>query len=322
MNKKRVHPAVWWGAGIVGAFFLVVCPIISYVALGKLTFAEERILHDGKRYALVAEEIREELLKRPNMKSFIIKNQDGQKLTGFHLKRDNAKATMLLCHGYRGSKEFMYTFLELFPDWNMVSFDFRAHGQSEGSITTIGCHEYKDVLAAVDYVKQDAQKSGKQLPFIILGVSMGAAATLKAMEKSQDLCDVAIIDSTYSSLNATVMKAFARLSGLPLYPFFTMTRMMFHFFAQCNLNEMEMTHSVKKIKQPMMFIHSCVDSMISPSNAVRLWSSSDHKKCKIWIGEPCRHGCMSMYQSDRYKKKVSKFVAKALANKASKPVVA
>ncbi|MCB9492827.1 MAG: alpha/beta fold hydrolase [Epsilonproteobacteria bacterium] len=310
--KRRIHPAVWWGAGIVGVFFFVVCPIVSYLALGKLTFTEERILHDGKSHKIVAQEIRDELLKRPNMKQFTFKNQDGQLLTGFHLKRENAKATMLLCHGYRGSKEFMYTFLELFPEWNMISFDFRAHGQSEGSITTIGCHEYKDVLAAVDYVKQEAKQSGKELPLIVLGVSMGGAAALKAAESSSNMCNVLVIDSTYASLNATVMKGFARMSGLPLYPFFTMTRMMFHFFAQCDLHEMEMTRSVKKIKQPMLFIHSCVDSMISPSSALKLWASSDQEKCKLWVGPSCRHGCLSMYKGDLYKKKVTKFVTRAL----------
>ena len=304
---------------VIIIFALLISLSISYYALYKFTFAGDRIIY-GKKTSEVAREIREELLKRSDITSISFPSgpsKDALKLVGFFVKRENPAGTMVICHGYQSNKEFLYGYIDMFPDWNILLFDFRAHGQSAGKITSVGCHEYKDIIAAVQYLKTSLQNSVNpenhtQLPLVIIGISMGGAATLKAAEVDQDLCDAIIVDSTYANLNATILQSFSLKSKLPYYPFFPIIKQMFNYVANCDMSSMNPVESVQHIQKPILFIHSCDDTFISPLNAVRLYANSVNKKSEIWIGPRCRHGFLHCYYPRIYQEKVINFLDKAL----------
>lgn len=282
---------------------------ISYYTVQQFTFADDRIFY-GKKQSELAAEIREELLRRPDINRISFKSIDGVTLSGFLIKRPNATANLILCHGYKGSKEFMYGYVDLFKHCNILLFDFRAHGESEGIITSIGCHEYKDVIAATTLLKQTIEN--KQLPTILLGVSMGGAASLKATEENPNLTDAIIVDSTFSDLEKMFLHGYYLKVNLPYYPFFPVIRSMFHYLGACDIKKMSTINCVKKIKKPIMFIHSCDDNFIKPYNSVELFSHAISQKTKLWIGPKCRHGWLHSYHPQLYKYKVEKFLNKAL----------
>lgn len=285
--------------------------LISYYALYKLTFIGDRVYY-GKRLSDISKEIREELLQRDDVKPVEFYTQDGLKLSGFLLTRKDAKINLVLCHGYQGTKEFMYALIDLFPDWNILLFDFRAHGQSEGRITSIGYHEYKDVIAAAHFMKDIFKTdANEQNSTVVLGISMGGAATLKAAEFDPTLADALIIDSTYAVLGDMLLKGFSVKSGLSYYPFFPLIKQMYRYVANFDINSMNPQESVKVIKKPILFIHSCDDSFISPINTLQLYANVKNKKSKLWIGPPCRHGWLHCYHKEIYQKKVLRFVQAA-----------
>lgn len=298
----------------LSVFFLLsflVCGV-AYVVIREFTFVHDYVIY-GKSQRDLAQEIRVELLKRPDIKEVSFYSREDIKLSGFLLKRQNATANVLLCHGYRGSKEFMYGYLDLFPKFNMLLFDFRAHGQSEGSVISVGCHEYKDIIAASRYLRDTTKLSGgNDLPLIILGISMGGACALRALVTNPDLADVLIIDSTYSDLHKMLLKGFALKSGLPYYPFFPVVRWMFQYFASCDVKEMNTIECSKKIKIPVFFIHACNDQFISPNHSVKLYANSASRCAQLWIGPLCNHGWLHSKYPDLYKKKVVEFLTVAL----------
>lgn len=295
-------------ASVVIVLGLLVSFSISYYALYRLTFSGDRVFY-GKHLSEVAREIREELLERDDAQPVEFTTQDGFKLSGFLFTRKHATVNLVLCHGYQGTKEFMYGLIDLFPDWNVLMFDFRAHGQSEGRITSIGYHEYKDVIAAANFIKNTFRRDiGKQNSTIILGISMGGAATLKAAEMAPDLADALVIDSTYAVLGDMMLKGFALKSGLPYYPFFPLIKQMYHYLANFDISTMNPEECVKIIKKPILFIHSCNDSFISPINTLQLYANAQNKKSKLWVGPPCRHGWLHGYHKEIYQKKVLRFV--------------
>jgi uncharacterized protein len=295
--------------------FIAVCAVvmgISYYALSNLTFAGDRALY-GKKFSDLAQEIRTELLKRSDLTQISFKSPDGLTLSGFIIKRPNPKANLVLCHGYKVSKELMYGYIDLFPEWNILMFDFRAHGQSEGSITSIGYHEAKDATAAIKYLRDYTQQTtNKKLPLIAIGISMGGAALLKAAESESGFADALIIDSSYAQLDATVRKAFSVNSSLPRYPFFFVIKNLFHYFANCDIHSMNPVEFVKNIDTPIFFIHSCDDGYISPKNSLKLYASAQNKSSKLWIGPHCRHAWLHSYHSDLYKRKVAKFLRQTI----------
>jgi fermentation-respiration switch protein FrsA (DUF1100 family) len=125
------------------------------------------------------------------------------------------------------------------------------------------------------------------------------------------MCDALIVDSTFSDLRKALERGFSLKSGLPHTPFFTVVVAMFKYFGACEIEAMNTAEAVEKVTIPIMFIHSCNDSFLKPSNCMRLYEHAGSKIAKLWIGPKCRHGWLHSYYTDLYKKKVLKFLKKA-----------
>jgi pimeloyl-ACP methyl ester carboxylesterase len=286
--------------GIVAAIILG----ISYYALKKLTFAPRDYIIYNSNISHITRELRSELLHIDHTKEVSFFSKDGIRLSGIFVQRERPKANLVVCHGYKGTKEFLYPYIELFPEWNVFIFDFRAHGQSDGRITTIGCLEYQDVSAAAHYIAHNAPK----LPLFILGLSMGGAASIKAVEHEPTLCDALIIDSSYARLDSTVQRVFCTKANLPHYPFLPIIRAMFHYLTGCNLKDMNPVKSVRSIQQPILFIHACNDTYIPPKNAVALYANAQNKNSELWIAPHCRHIRLHSQHARLYREKVLSFI--------------
>lgn len=302
---------------IVMSLLIIGCTIvfgISYYALSKLTFAGDRLYY-GRKQSVLAEQIRTELLKRPHISSITFKNEENHTLAGLFIERKNATANAVFCHGFKSCKEFLYSLIDMFPHWNILLFDFRAHGQSEGSISSIGCHEYKDVICAMEYLK-NRTKSITKIPSILLGISMGGASVIKAAEQQPDICDAVITDSAYANLDHTLYTTFIEHSGLPEYPFFTIVKSLFQYFTEYEVEKMNPAQCMNTIKQPVLIMHSCNDALIAPSQAIKLFENAANSNSKLWISPHCRHAWLHVYRADLYKQKIATFLNKNLNIKA------
>jgi uncharacterized protein len=295
--------------GIV--FFGVAATIvfgISYYALKKLTYAPRDYIIYNNSMSHITREIRTELLNDPGTHEVRFTTGDGLSLAGIFIQRARPKANLIVCHGYKGAKEFMYPYMELFPEWNVLLFDFRAHGQSEGRLTTIGCLEYQDVIAAAHYVNNQNQK----LPLIILGLSMGGAASIKALEIEPTLCNALVIDSSYARLDSTVRRIFCSKANLPRYPFFPIIRTMFQYIAGCSLRNMNPIKSVRSVTQPILFIHACNDTYIPPKNSIALYANARNKNSQLWIAPHCRHVRLHSKHATLYRERVIGFIKQVI----------
>lgn len=124
-------------------------------------------------------------------------NEYKQKLEGWYIPAENAKGTVILCHGHASNKSKILCETEYFHElgYNTLSFDFRAHGNSEGNICTIGFRETNDLKAAYDFVEK-----GKEKNIILYGVSMGAATILKAIPEHGLKPAQVILECPFASL--------------------------------------------------------------------------------------------------------------------------
>ena len=126
---------------------------------------------------------------------------DGLKLDGWFISATEARATLILAHGYRRNKAYFLSHASWLHEagYNLFMFDFRAHGDSEGPHgTSIGFMERLDILGAVNYlVGQGQQNLG------ILGVSMGASAAIMAAAENPNISCV-IADSPYAQLYRSI----------------------------------------------------------------------------------------------------------------------
>jgi uncharacterized protein len=124
---------------------------------------------------------------------------DGTKLAGWwipanrtqrtddrHPAQDWGNRTIILCHGFGADKAAdLRMARDMVPNgYNVLAFDFRAHGQSGGQFTTFGALERQDVLGAVRWVKANHPQESKKI--FGLGESMGAAALINAAADQSD----------------------------------------------------------------------------------------------------------------------------------------
>ncbi|MBD3273038.1 alpha/beta fold hydrolase [Candidatus Dependentiae bacterium] len=285
--------------------------IISFFAFKKLVLPYDLILKDGRKVSFVAGKIREKLIKRNDLEPVTFSSKDGIKLSGFFIKRKNPIGNVILCHGYQSCKEFLHCVIDMLPEYNILMFDFRAHGKSCGRFRTIGCHEYKDLFAAVDFLKEKTKPNKiftKKLPLYIIGISMGGSVSIDAVAKKSDLCDALIVDSAFSNLKEVVYNAFKIKSGLPSYPFAPIIIRMVNFVTNSNISKFCPLNCIKKIDKPIFFIHSCIDNVVNPDDTLKMYANSINKKTRLWIGPPCKHGHLRRKYSEKYAKKINKFL--------------
>jgi len=100
---------------------------------------------------------------------------DGLALRGWWVPCPGAERTIIQLHGQGGS---MDPDIQYLPAWhaagfNVLMFDFRAHGRSAGNFSTVGYLERQDVQGAVRFVlTKGFQRIG------LLGFSMGGSVSM------------------------------------------------------------------------------------------------------------------------------------------------
>jgi uncharacterized protein len=111
---------------------------------------------------------------------------DGTRLAGWWIPAVNergqrfAQSTVLICHGAGVGKTSALPLLENFAPhgYNVLMFDFRAHGASGGQLVSFGDNERRDVLGAVNWVQQVHPAQSARI--FGLGIDTGGAALIAA----------------------------------------------------------------------------------------------------------------------------------------------
>ena len=124
----------------------------------------------------------------------------GIHLKGWWVPAPDAHGTVVLVHGLNRSRIEMVRKVPFLHEqgWNALLFDLRHHGESGGSVRSLGWFEREDVRAASAFAR--TKGSG---PVVVWGVSLGAAAAALAAADDPSIAGL-VCDSSYLSLPDTV----------------------------------------------------------------------------------------------------------------------
>jgi len=187
----------------------------------------------------------------------VFRTDDNQKLTGWFIPADNAKLTVLFCHGNGGNMTHRLDTINILNELglNCFIFDYRGYGGSEGRPSEQGT--YSDAQAAYDWLTKKKHTLPENI--ILFGRSLGGsiAAQLAGSVRVKGL----IVESCFTSYVDM---------GKKFYPY-----MPVRWFAAFSYRTIDY---VKKINCPIMIIHSRNDEIIPFEFGLRLYDAAHEPK--------------------------------------------
>jgi len=215
----------------------------------------------------------------------------------------NARGTIVMCHGQSGSMD--RDTRRMIPlhkaGYNVLMFDFRAHGRSAGNEVTFGMYEKEDLLGALDYVVdvRGIQKVG------LYGFSMGAATALITAALSERVVCV-VADSPFGRLTRSVA-GWWRRKGVPIPLAREIARWILMMCTIRTAGRIDQTDPVRWTvhigPRPIFYIFGARDPYIS-KREIRRMVSLTAGPTSVWTVERAGHRGAYGQNPDEYNRRV------------------
>lgn len=172
--------------------YLAIClGLVLVVGLGIAAFRMPEI-----GAAMILHPVRKPVsLKVPAGCTAVTYSGEGIKLAGWKgMAPGKARGTVIYLHGLCDNRASGAGILKRYLDlgFDVIAYDSRAHGQSEGDACTYGWLEKKDLLAVVESVEHP--------PVLLIGGSLGAAVAIQAAAMGDKRIAVVVAAETFSDL--------------------------------------------------------------------------------------------------------------------------
>lgn len=222
--------------------------------------------------------------------------------------REATGHTIIFCHGQNGSMEGDLP--QAIPlheaGYNILMFNLRAHGTSEGSKVTFGAFEKEDLLGAIDFV---VQEKGVQR-VAVMGFSMGAAVAMIAAALTDKIA-VLVLDGVFLRFITAVQAAVGQTLPKPL-AYIVGQLLVLGATVSTNTRMYQVSpllwakHIPANI--PVLFIHGEKDPIVKLSQVERLAQDlqSPHK---VWVAPDSQHREAFKKHREDYQREVLNWLA-------------
>jgi pimeloyl-ACP methyl ester carboxylesterase len=199
---------------------------------------------------------------------------DGVRLQGWKCRSlIPSRGTVIYLHGVASNRTSAFGVIPRFVNrgFDVVAYDARAHGESEGDISTYGYFEKRDLHRVIDSLPRES--------VVLFGSSMGAAVALQ--EAADDDRVVAVIAAeSFSDL---------RTVAIERAPFFLTTTLMQRAFELAErdggfkINDVDVAAVASRVMVPVLLIHGDIDRDTPPAHSQRIFSALPGAKRLILV---------------------------------------
>ncbi|WP_223806164.1 alpha/beta hydrolase [Marichromatium sp. AB32] len=209
----------------------------------------------------------------------VIPTRRGRRLFAWLLPAPDAEATLVVLHGWGSSAELMLPLAAPFrrAGLNVLLFDARSHGNSDGDTFSSLPRFAEDLEAAVDWLRRVHPARCRRLA--LLGHSVGAGATL-FYAADNPLPDAVISIAAFAD-PAEVTEGYLRTLRLPRWLARLATRhvewRIGHRFA-----EIAPLHTAARIGCPLLLVHGTADTSVSPRDARRILERAPTGRARLY----------------------------------------
>jgi uncharacterized protein len=221
--------------------------------------------------------------------------EDGIRLSAWYTPPKNG-AVILLAHGYGDNRpEWVYEMLAK-KDYGVLAWDARAHGESDGKISTIGYLEVLDVKAALDFAL--AQPGVEHVGG--WGGSMGGATLIRATAQFPQI-EALFVDSAFDSLDD-------EFNFLVPYPIINpLAKLITRTETGMDLNQVDPIDDIGKISpRPVYIVHSMADIVAPPDSGEKLFAAAKEPRF-LWLSKNAPHLAIYLDNPRRYQRRLVDF---------------
>ena len=237
---------------------------------------------------------------------------DGLKLAATFYPCENARGTIVMFHGWRGSPlaDFGVAMSSYFSKGlNLLLVHQRTQGPSQGCFITFGLREQHDVHS---WVKWHTQRFGSEAPILLTGISMGASTVLMAAGTPFEANVRGIIADCGFTSPRDIIASVVRSVKLPTFPFVPLMGLFTRLIAGFGLREYSTLEAVKHLHLPVFFAHGEADTFVPCSMTKETFAACGSPDKSLLLVPKAGHGASYLLDRDNYENLIAQFINRCL----------
>ena len=218
--------------------------------------------------------------------------------------------TILLIHGYADAKVGAIAWAPTLNalGWNILAIDLRAHGHSDGRLSTAGYWERHDVTQVINQFR--AMRPRETRTLAIFGISLGAAVGVATAALRDDI-DAIILESPFADYRLAVA-AHGKMRGLPGGWMRDTAIRLAEWLSGADFRAVRPQDLLPKIHCPVMIVHAGDDPFIPPQDAAAMAKSLQARgkgRDVLWSVPEAGHVLgLAAVGPDEYRRRVAEFL--------------
>lgn len=225
-----------------------------------------------------------------NWEDVTFPSADGLRLGAWFIPPDPASdgSTVIFIHGLGSNRGGLLDQAAMLVQegYGALLLDLRAHGQSEGKVTTFGYNEVNDVRGAVSYLATRPEVNSERLGLV--GESLGAATAIQSTARIPAI-DVLVAESSFTTLEDNVAEGVRVIAGLPPFPFAPLIVYFGSRAAGLDISAVRPIDDIDDVApRPILIIHGRQDELVPVESAERLYAAAGEPK-ELYIIDNAGH---------------------------------
>ncbi len=242
--------------------------------------------------------------------TFKTPDKDHLTIRGWWVPSQNSNKVLIMVHSKDGTRTFLLPISQRLwlEGFNILLFDTRGQGVSDGNRYTFGWKEKYDVVGAVDFAKSLGFSPNK---IGVVGWSMGGATAILAMAETPDI-KAGLAESSYGNLNRVITEKFYPENGLPdfLYPGIKLAGNLIYGL---DVEQANPEVAITKLGVRKLFlIHAEKDQVIPVSEFPRLINAGGENVAESWLVPGVEHVRSFKNYPDEYTQRAVAFFNREL----------
>jgi pimeloyl-ACP methyl ester carboxylesterase len=187
----------------------------------------------------------------------------------------DARGTLIALHGIADNRTSAIGIADRFTrrGFDVIAYDSRAHGESEGDVCTYGYYERRDLTRVLDTVQTR--------PIVLVGGSLGAAVALQTAAEDSRVASV-VAAETFSDLETAARER---------APFILRESTIRRALAlaeergRFTVADVSPVAAAARIKIPVLLIHGALDSHTPPDHSRRVFAALGGPKRLVIVSD-------------------------------------